>query len=157
MRPTHPMIPLTETARLTASDEQTMKIDGRCHCGRITYEAVVDPETVEICHCTDCQSLSGSAFRTVVPAPEASFKLLSGQPKIYVKTGESGARRAQAFCPECGTPIYSTAAGDGQKFYGIRVGTVRQRDQLPSRTQYWVRSAQHWIDTLGSIPKVEKQ
>ena len=134
-----------------------MKIDGRCHCGLIAYEAVVDPGTVEICHCTDCQSLSGSAFRTVVPALEADFKLLSGQPRIYVKTGESGARRVQAFCPECGTPIYSTAAGDGPRSYGIRVGTVRQRNQLPPKTQYWVRSAQHWIDTLGSLPKVEKQ
>jgi hypothetical protein len=43
-----------------------MKIDGRCHCGYITYEAEIDPEKVMICHCTDCQTLSGSAFRTVV-------------------------------------------------------------------------------------------
>ena len=44
-----------------------MKIDGSCHCGRIRYEAEVDPAKVVICHCTDCQTLSGSAFRTVVP------------------------------------------------------------------------------------------
>jgi len=43
-----------------------MRIDGRCHCGYITYEAEIDPEKVMICHCTDCQTLSGSAFRTVV-------------------------------------------------------------------------------------------
>jgi hypothetical protein len=42
-----------------------MKIDGRCHCGYITYQAEIDPEKVMICHCTDCQTLSGSAFRTV--------------------------------------------------------------------------------------------
>jgi len=134
-----------------------MKISGRCHCGYITYEATVDPEKVEICHCTDCQSLSGSAFRTVVPTPEESFKLLSGQPKLYVKKAESGSPRAQAFCPECGSSIYSTAVGEGRKFYGIRVGTVRQRDQLPPKTQYWVRSAQHWVDAIGTIPKVEKE
>ncbi len=134
-----------------------MKIDGKCHCGHIAYEAVVDPEKVEICHCTDCQTLSGSAFRTVVPAPKESFRLLSGKPKIYVKTGESGARREQAFCPECGTPIYSAAVEGSSKYYGIRVGTVHQRDRLSPRTQYWVRSAQRWIDTLGAMPKVEKE
>jgi hypothetical protein len=48
--------------------EDILKIDGGCHCGLITYEAEVDPEHVEICHCTDCQSLSGSAFRVFVPA-----------------------------------------------------------------------------------------
>jgi hypothetical protein len=132
-----------------------MRIDGQCHCGYITYEAVVDPEKVEICHCTDCQTLSGSAFRTVVPTPEENVTLLSGKPSVYVKTGESGAKRIQAFCPKCGTPIYSTAVGDGPKFYGIRVGTVRQRDQLPPKKQYWVRSAQQWVDAVGSIPKVE--
>jgi len=139
------------------SEGQTMKITGQCHCGQITYEAVVDPETVEICHCTDCQSLSGSAFRTVVPAPDESFKLLSGKPKLYVKIGESGAKRVQAFCHECGTSIYSTALGDGPKFYGIRVGTAHQRDQLPPRKQYWVRSALHWVDEVALIPKVEKE
>jgi hypothetical protein len=31
-----------------------MKIDGACHCGRIRYEAEVDPERTVICHCTAC-------------------------------------------------------------------------------------------------------
>ncbi len=43
-----------------------MKIDGACHCGNISYEAEIDPENVAICHCVDCQILSGSAYRTVV-------------------------------------------------------------------------------------------
>ena len=109
-----------------------MKIDGACHCGHIAYEAEIDPEQVEICHCTDCQKLSGSAFRIVVPAAENDFGLLGGTPKFYVKTAESGAKRLQAFCPQCGTSIYATAAGDGPKVYGIRLGTARQRDRPPS-------------------------
>ena len=73
-----------------------MKIDGGCHCGNITYTAEVDPDKVGICHCTDCQTLSGSAFRTSVRATKEAFHL-HGEPKIYVKTAESGAKRAQAF------------------------------------------------------------
>jgi len=57
-----------------------MRIEGRCHCGFITYEAEVDPEKVMICHCADCQTLSGSAFRSVVLTRENGFKLLSGGP-----------------------------------------------------------------------------
>lgn len=89
-----------------------MKIDGGCHCGNITYTAEIDPMNVGICHCTDCQTLSGSAFRTRVRAAKGAFNIITGQPKIYVKTAESGAKRAQAFCPECGTPIFSAAASD---------------------------------------------
>ena len=40
-----------------------MKIDGECLCGDVAYEAEIDPENVGLCHCTDCQTLSGSAFR----------------------------------------------------------------------------------------------
>lgn len=36
-----------------------MKINGRCHCGEITFEAEGDPNAVNVCHCTDCQTLSG--------------------------------------------------------------------------------------------------
>src|SRR4029434_9056229 len=86
-----------------------MKIDGRCDCGYISYEAEIDPETVAICNCTDCQTLSGSAFRTVVPTEKGSFRLLSGELKIYVKTGESGNKRPRSFCPHCGSPTYSTS------------------------------------------------
>jgi hypothetical protein len=134
-----------------------MKVDGGCHCGHIRYEAEVDPAKVVICHCTDCQPLSGSAFRTVVPTSEGTFKLLSGEPKVYVKTGESGNKRVQTFCPDCGSPIYSGPVGDGAKVVGLRVGTIRQREQLIPRDQYWFRSAQGWLADLVRIGKREKQ
>jgi hypothetical protein len=125
-----------------------MKIDGGCHCGAIRFEAEIDPAKVAICHCTDCQTLSGTAFRTVVPASGDQFKLLSGKPKIYVKTAESGNKRQQAFCGECGTPIYS-AAIDNTPAYSLRVGAIRQRGELKPRVQYWCRSALGWLPELG--------
>jgi hypothetical protein len=134
-----------------------MKIDGRCHCGYITYEAEIHPEKVMICHCADCQTLSGSAFRTVVFTREDTFKLLSGELKTYIKTGESGTKRPQSFCPECGTPIHSSTLDDGPKVHVIRVGTIRQRDQLVPRLQLWCRSSQGWLGDLSFIPKLEKQ
>jgi hypothetical protein len=133
-----------------------MHIDGSCHCGFIKYEAEIDPEKVSICHCTDCQTLSGTAFRTVVPAPKEGFRLLAGQPKIYIKTAESGNKRAQAFCPECGSPIYATSPTDPQ-VYGLRVGSARQRAELQPKRQVWCRSALDWLPQLTAVPKVERQ
>src|SRR4026208_1270312 len=104
-----------------------MKVDGGCHCGQIRYEAEVDPDKVVICHCTDCQTLSGSALPPVVPASEGTFKLLSGEPRVYVKTGESGNKRVQTFCPACGSPIYSGPVGDAAQGGSLRVGTNRPR------------------------------
>ena len=135
-----------------------MKIHGSCHCGFITFEAEADPEKVSVCHCTDCQAATGSAFRTNVPVPGAALKMLSGQPTAYVKTtAESGNPRVQAFCTKCGSPIYSTTPGEGvQASYMVRVGILRERDQLVPKRQNWFRSARPWITELASVPKNEK-
>ena len=134
-----------------------MKIDGGCHCGQIRYRAEADPGKVEICHCTDCQSLSGSAYRTVVAVDASSFELLCGTPKLYAKTADDGSTRLQAFCPECGSPLYS-APPEGEKgYFGIRVGTARQRDRLVPRNQYWTRSAQPWTQDLSQMTRIDKE
>ncbi len=133
-----------------------MKVEGRCHCGRITYEASVDPETVTLCHCTDCQMLTGSAFRATVRAPSATFTLLTGQPKIYIKTADSGARRAHAFCPDCGTPIHASAVGEAPT-YSLRIGCLVQRAELRPRRQNWCQSALDWAMSLEDVPKHVRQ
>lgn len=132
-----------------------MRIDGSCHCGRITFEAEADPEKAGICHCNDCQALSGSAFTTFLPVPKEAFKL-RGEPKVYVKTAESGNRRAQAFCPDCGSRLYATSEKDPQVF-NIRTGTVRQRAQLPPKSQLWCRSAMPWVAELDQVRQYPKQ
>lgn len=134
-----------------------MKIDGSCLCGHIKYEADVDPGDVSVCHCTDCQTLSGSAFRVGVPVPEENFRLLAGQPKTYVKTAESGGKRAQVFCPECGSALYSTSVGDGPKVFRLRVTGSNQRYEFTPTSQGWFRSSHKWLADLASIPAAQKQ
>lgn len=133
-----------------------MKVTGACHCGRITYEAVVDPGRVTICHCTDCQALTGSAYRVSVPVAREVFVLRSGTPKVYVKTGDSGVRRAQAFCGDCGSPLYTCAAEDPHT-YGLRVGCIAERRELPPRKQIWCRSALPWTSDLTGIARRDRE
>ena len=133
-----------------------MKIDGGCHCGFIGYEGEADPDKAGMCNCSDCQRLSGAPFRGFVPMASEAFRL-SGQPTIYVKTGESGNKREQAFCPRCGSSIYSTTPGPGPKVYNVRLGTVRQRDQIVPKFQLWVRSQQRWVERIATIPKTQTQ
>jgi hypothetical protein len=133
-----------------------VRVEGRCHCGEIAYEATVDPGRAGICHCADCQMLTGSSYRATVPAAKDAFVLRRGQPKIYVKTADSGAKRAHAFCPNCGSPVYSTAASDPQT-YSLRIGCLRQRAELPPARQQWCDSALPWAMDLSRIPQVRRQ
>ena len=55
------------------------------------------------------------------------------------------------------------ALGDPQRrglhdwIAGLRVGSLRQRNDLVPREQYWRRSAQSWIDNVGDIPKFDTE
>jgi hypothetical protein len=135
-----------------------MKVTGGCHCGHITYEAEVDPGTVRVCHCTDCQKLTGTVFRAAIPSLPGTFVLKSGTPKIYIKTAESGKKRVHAFCPECGTPIYATLPEPNASVHGLRFGGIDQRYQLalPAHQQ-WCRSALPWSMDLTQVERIERQ
>jgi hypothetical protein len=133
-----------------------MNVHGSCHCGSVRYEASVDPERTAICHCTDCQNLTGSAYRVSIPAIEGTFRLVSGNPAIYVKVGDSGSRRAQAFCANCGSPLYTYAADDPGT-YGLRVGCIAERATLIPRKQKWCRSVLPWTQNLSGIERHETE
>jgi len=132
-----------------------MQIHGRCHCGSISFTGEVDPAKVFACHCADCQTLSGAPFRAVVQVPADHFSL-TGNPKVYIKTAQSGNRRAQGFCGDCGTPLYATSP-DNPTVYGVRLGCVDERAQLVPTRQVWTRSAMPWLHDLADLPGVPEQ
>jgi hypothetical protein len=130
-----------------------MHIDGHCHCGHVAYEAEIDPENVSICHCTDCQQLTGSAYRVTVLARAENVRLTANPPKLYKKHGANGRPRLQYFCPECGSPLFTTGEGADAEIWGIRLGSISQRRQLSPKRQMWCRSALPWVDAIASLPR----
>ena len=133
-----------------------MKIDGQCYCGEIAFEAELDPAKVGVCHCSDCQSLSASAFRTIAVVSAETFRLTKGTPKEYVKIAESGNRRAQAFCGECGSAIYACDAGGNPEVYNLRAGILRQREEIAPKFECWRQSALPWVPELENTKKFDK-
>jgi hypothetical protein len=132
-----------------------MHINDSCHCGGVTFTAEVDPGRVMVCHCTDCQVMSGAPLRAVVAAPIESL-VVKGQTKHYVKRAQSGNRRAQVFCPECGTPLWATAPENPTSVI-VRLGCVEQRAQLRPAVQIWQHSAWPWLPELSSVPGSPQQ
>lgn len=129
-----------------------MKIDGRCHCGAVTYDANIDPAKVIICHCCDCQAMSGAPYRVNVPVLTANFRL-QGALTTYVKRGASGNEVRTTFCPTCGTPLYS-CKGDAPEFVWLRLGSATQRAQLPPTKQGFCHTAMPWAMDVRAVPVI---
>jgi hypothetical protein len=132
-----------------------MRITGGCHCGNIAFEAEIDDQKVMICHCSDCQKLSGTAFRTVVISEPNGVSFTKGKAKEYVKIAESGNERAQGFCGNCGSALYATTVDENNRVYGLRVGTIDQRNELIPHSQIWHRSSVPWLDKINSVTAFE--
>ncbi|HEY1416001.1 MAG TPA: GFA family protein [Caulobacteraceae bacterium] len=129
-----------------------MRIDGACHCGRVSYQAEVDPERVIICHCTDCQTISGSPYRVNVPVLIDRIRL-KGEAKTYRKRGDSGEEVATAFCPDCGSALFSSK-GETPAFLFLRLGAIRQRAELPPKAQGFCRSALPWAMDIADVRRL---
>jgi hypothetical protein len=133
---------------------KTVKIEGGCHCGAIRYEAVINPDYVVICHCSDCQAMSGATYRVNVPVSTAKLTL-TGEPKRYVKIGGSGAKIVTTFCGTCGSPV-SSSKGDSPRFVYLRLGGARQRADLPPKTQGFCASAMPWAWDIDAVRRVSE-
>ena len=134
-----------------------MHVDGSCFCGAVRFTAEIDPKRVGLCHCSDCQTFSSSAFRASVVVADEDFELLAGAPTVFEKTAESGARRELRFCGRCGTHLWGTGERGGRVFHSVRVGALAQRAELAPVAQVWCRSAVPWLGDLDTLHRVETQ
>jgi hypothetical protein len=101
---------------------------------------------VYVCHCTDCQSLSGAAFAMGVVIPAAAFTL-TGSPRLVPRILGSGMIGNRWICPECGIWICGGSRLDvvAPEKRVVRGGTLDDTSWLKPTTHYWTRSAQPWI------------
>ena len=121
-----------------------MKVTGHCHCGAIAYQAEVDPSQVRICHCTDCQRMTSSAFSMAVVVANQAFRLTGVEPRLIPRTADSGFVRNRWVCPECGSWI----CGDpmqGSVVRAVRAGTLDDTSWVRPTVHLWTRSKQPWI------------
>ncbi|TIX51087.1 GFA family protein [Alteraurantiacibacter aquimixticola] len=132
-----------------------MLIHGQCHCGAIAYEAEVSPGTVVLCHCSDCQTFAGGPYRAMI-RPEAGTLEMTGTPKHYEKTADSGRVRVQGFCGDCGSHLYAMDP-DGANL-ALRIGAIAERHELGAPVkQVWCSSAFDWAFDLPEEGRISTQ
>jgi hypothetical protein len=88
---------------------KTQQRHGGCQCDEILYELSGSPIPLYRCHCTDCQTASGSAFGMSMWVKKDDFKLTSGTLKSFIRIADSGAKVESFFCDACGVRIYTNS------------------------------------------------
>lgn len=83
-----------------------VKLTGHCYCGQLKYEVDGDPIVKGNCHCRECQYMTGGHPLAFIVLPDAGFKYMQGEPKIF-KRNDLEQPRVREFCANCGTHILS--------------------------------------------------
>ena len=76
-------------------------------CGEVRFLANAKPAFQMLCHCTDCQTVSGAAAYAAYVVPLDELTVTQGEPGHYQVTAASGRQNARHFCTKCGTRVWA--------------------------------------------------
>ncbi|WP_109355396.1 GFA family protein [Sphingorhabdus sp. EL138] len=117
---------------------------GGCQCGDIRYAITGEPIVTFACHCTICQSQSGSAFGLAMRFHAEDFQISSGQLQSFTRRAESGQVFTNSFCANCGTRIHHHASANPDHL-SLKPGTLDDTSWLKPTHHIFARSAQNWF------------
>lgn len=119
-----------------------LPLQGQCRCGQLRYQVREAPKFTMVCHCTDCQQLTSSAFSMGMVVAETGFEL-QGEPRCWEKVGESGGWSRQYSCPSCaGWTHTMTQSSAGMVI--VRPATLHDHSWFRPVAQLYTRSALSW-------------
>jgi hypothetical protein len=121
-------------------------LKGGCQCGAVRYEIdAAMPASIFVCHCTECQKQSASAFGISVPVSNSNFRLLSGTLGVWQRRADSGNMIDCAFCPTCGSRIWhrTTQAPDAVR---VRGGSLDAPPDLGTAVHIWTKRKLDGVD-----------
>jgi hypothetical protein len=115
----------------------------RCCCGALRAEATDEPLLVGVCHCTECQRRTGSAFSVGTYFPKDQVRT-EGPSKVYVRSSDSGRKVEIHFCPDCGTSVfwYAELRPD---YIGIAFGTFADPLMPWPTLSVWEMTRHPWV------------
>ena len=118
--------------------------EGGCQCGAVRYRFSAAPLTLYLCHCTECQKQSSSAFGMSLWLRRDDLVFSSGELKFWQRGTDSGGTTHCAFCPECGTRLYHASSPDSE-IISLKAGSLDDTAWLKPVGHIWTRSAQPWV------------
>ncbi len=121
------------------------KPEGGCACGAVRYRLESAPMYVHCCHCTSCQTETGTAFALNLLIEADRVTLISGAPKCVMIPSESGKGQKVWRCPACDVAVWSNYGGAGDKIRFVRGGTLDDPKAVTPDIHIYTRSKLPWV------------
>lgn len=117
---------------------------GACLCRAVEYLLLEDPLTVYACHCSDCQSQTGTSFSLSMIMKRESLEITRGHLEYFSVELEDGREKGAHWCERCRTQIWGPSRGAGLVM--LIPGTLDNTSWVVPAGHIWTSSAQPWIE-----------
>lgn len=131
----------------------SIPFQGGCLCGAVRYECAAEPLVAGHCHCNDCRKASGTGHSSHLAAPEHAVTITS-EAKLYDKPADSGNVVGRAFCPTCGSPVYSLNSGMAGLIF-IRASSLDDPEIFKPQMVVYTGRAASWDHIAPGLPAFE--
>ena len=120
----------------------TESLTGGCLCGAVRYRAEATQTLHYMCHCTDCQKHSGTAFHAAIVVAADELQV-AGEPRVYAKQADSGRTIARHFCGDCGGHLFTSPWPEATRF-SLKAGTLDNPNAFNPEHEIWRQSVAPW-------------
>ena len=127
-------------------------LQGGCACGTVRYRLTDAPMFVHCCHCTSCQTETGSAFVINALIEAGRVEGLAGAPEPVMTPSDSGRGQQIWRCPACRVAVWSNYGGADDRLRFVRVGTLDAPAQCPPDVHIYSRSKLPWVRLPDGVP-----
>ena len=119
-------------------------IPGGCLCGAVHFAIVAPPRTLYACHCSDCQTATGSAFVLAMRVPIDGITVTQGETKAFERSRSDGRKRNLYRCTKCLTALWSEALLSPE-YLTVYAGTLDDTSRLEPVGHLWTSDALPWV------------
>ena len=131
------------------------ELEGGCSCGAVRYRLKDAPMFVHCCHCTTCQTETGSAFVLNALIEADRVETIAGAPEPVMTPSESGRGQQIWRCPDCRVAVWSNYGGASDVLRFVRIGTLDAPGALPPDVHIYTRSKLPWVKLPEGTPAFE--
>ena len=132
-----------------------IEVPGCCRCGRVRFVLREEPLSFYLCHCTDCQAESGSAFGQSMHVRTEAIDAVEGPLREHTIEGPEGRQSRVAYCGNCLTMLWG-GRPEIPQVRGLNAGSLEDAAGLEPFGNMWPRSARPWAP-FAPGPRYERQ
>ena len=127
-------------------------LDGGCLCGSVLYKVKDEFSTFHLCHCSQCQKITGSAYASNVFTHPDNIKWLEGK-DLLIRYEDPNRDFSNAFCKKCGSGLPFLTKNGKQLI--VPAGTLEEQPTIkPQDNIFWPEHIS-WLEESAKAKRFE--